>query len=243
MEVLSICAPLFEAKTEEEWIRALEKLAVLYGFEHFLFALTPVAKTAAVGRFLQTTFPPRWRKYFEQQCMAGSDPTVTHCRTKVTPRAWDPEIFSTSQQKRIYAAAATDGLRTGVLLPIHAPHSVTGMFVLTSDRSLSARNTQDIARLLPTLLFLRDSALESGQSYFAQHMMANRPSLTVRELECLIWLATGKSSWDISQILEISEATVNYHIAHVCKKLGTNSRLVAAVRAAQLGLLEPYFTT
>jgi LuxR family transcriptional activator of conjugal transfer of Ti plasmids len=62
--------------------------------------------------------------------------------------------------------------------------------------------------------------------------------LSRREKECLKWASLGKSSWDIGVILEISENTVNFHLKNAMKKLQTNSRLVAVLRAIDLGHLE-----
>lgn len=61
--------------------------------------------------------------------------------------------------------------------------------------------------------------------------------LTAREVECLTWVANGKSSWDISLILGISENTVNFHVKNSMRKLDTSHRTVAAIRALRLGLI------
>lgn len=54
-----------------------------------------------------------------------------------------------------------------------------------------------------------------------------RALLSKREREVLNWLNRGKTSWDISMILNISERTVNYHVGNIMRKLGVNSRLHA----------------
>lgn len=54
-----------------------------------------------------------------------------------------------------------------------------------------------------------------------------RALLSQREREVLKWLNRGKTSWDISMILNISERTVNYHVGNIMRKLGVNSRLHA----------------
>jgi LuxR family quorum-sensing system transcriptional regulator CciR len=63
-------------------------------------------------------------------------------------------------------------------------------------------------------------------------------SLSEREKVCLLWTARGKSSWEIGRILSISENTVAFHIKNAMRKLGSNSRTLAAVKAIQLGLIE-----
>jgi LuxR family transcriptional regulator len=63
------------------------------------------------------------------------------------------------------------------------------------------------------------------------------PTLTDREIEVLRWTAEGKVSVDISDILGITERTVNFHICNCMKKLGATSKTSAAVQAALWGLL------
>jgi DNA-binding CsgD family transcriptional regulator len=55
--------------------------------------------------------------------------------------------------------------------------------------------------------------------------------LSKREREVLNWLTRGKTSWDISVILNISERTVNYHVGNIMRKLGVNSRLLAVAES------------
>ncbi len=63
--------------------------------------------------------------------------------------------------------------------------------------------------------------------------------LSPRERECLLWVARGKTSWEISGILHISEVTVNNMIASARRKLGVASRSQAVARAIALGLIAP----
>jgi DNA-binding CsgD family transcriptional regulator len=62
--------------------------------------------------------------------------------------------------------------------------------------------------------------------------------LSTREKEVLDWVKQGKSSWDISVILGISERTVNFHISNIMQKLGTINRAQAVAVAAHLGFID-----
>ncbi len=62
--------------------------------------------------------------------------------------------------------------------------------------------------------------------------------LSKREIDCLHWAAQGKSSWDISIVLQISTNTVNFHLRNAMEKLETGSRLVAIVKAIRLGFID-----
>jgi DNA-binding CsgD family transcriptional regulator len=56
-------------------------------------------------------------------------------------------------------------------------------------------------------------------------------------MQILSWIATGKSDWQIGQILEISNKTVNYHAENLKRKYGVATRIqvvVAALRDGQI---------
>ena len=61
--------------------------------------------------------------------------------------------------------------------------------------------------------------------------------LTAREQECLQWAAQGKTSWEIGRILNITERTVNFHIANSCEKLQVRTRQAAITMALQGNLI------
>lgn len=58
--------------------------------------------------------------------------------------------------------------------------------------------------------------------------------LSPREKEVLGWLRMGKTSWDVSKILRISERTVNYHVNNIMRKLGVVNRTQAVSVATNL---------
>ncbi|HEY4077298.1 MAG TPA: LuxR C-terminal-related transcriptional regulator [Rhizomicrobium sp.] len=61
--------------------------------------------------------------------------------------------------------------------------------------------------------------------------------LSVRETECLNWVAQGKSDWEIGCILSLSEKTVNAHIERAKHKLGAITRAQALVLALRQNLI------
>lgn len=61
--------------------------------------------------------------------------------------------------------------------------------------------------------------------------------LSKRECEVLDWVSLGKSSWEISQLLGISEHTVKFHVSGILRKLDATSRSQAVAIALQMGML------
>ncbi|WP_274687880.1 helix-turn-helix transcriptional regulator [Spartinivicinus poritis] len=64
------------------------------------------------------------------------------------------------------------------------------------------------------------------------------PNLTKREQEILFWIIQGKSTWDISKILAISERTVKFHLSNIFKKLDAVNRVQAITKALNLNLIQ-----
>ena len=58
--------------------------------------------------------------------------------------------------------------------------------------------------------------------------------MTAREAEVLFWAAQGKSNAEVAIILGMNLPTVKKHVANILGKTGLESRLVAALRAAEL---------
>lgn len=65
------------------------------------------------------------------------------------------------------------------------------------------------------------------------------PRLTTRQLECLSWAQSGKSSFDIGTILGLSPRTVDWHVRDACARLGVRTRVQAVSQAVALGYLAP----
>jgi LuxR family quorum-sensing transcriptional regulator LasR len=63
-------------------------------------------------------------------------------------------------------------------------------------------------------------------------------SLTTREKEVLQWIAVGKSSWEITQIVSCTEAGMNYHCGNIHRKFSVRSRWGALVMALEQGLIQ-----
>ena len=66
-----------------------------------------------------------------------------------------------------------------------------------------------------------------------------RVQLNDREVEALTWVARGKTSAEIAQILGLTKRTVDFHIDNARIKLGATTRTQAVIKAAAGRLIEP----
>ncbi len=66
----------------------------------------------------------------------------------------------------------------------------------------------------------------------------NGLSLTSKETEILKWVKQGKTTWDISTILGISERTVKFHVANILRKLDATTRAHAVAIALERKIID-----
>lgn len=62
--------------------------------------------------------------------------------------------------------------------------------------------------------------------------------LSDREIDCLNWTASGKTSSEIAEIMQLSEHTVNHYLNRATKKLDTVNRTQAVAKALRIGIIK-----
>lgn len=72
----------------------------------------------------------------------------------------------------------------------------------------------------------------------AIHVLRTRTGLSPRQAEALHWIAEGKTSSEISQIMELSFNTVKNHTKDIFTRLGVHSRTAAAACAYRAHIAE-----
>ena len=239
MKSIELFSDLMNYSCAEEWRDRIFQHGNELGYEHSLLAIFPDrnAPIEAEFAFLHSNYSSKWRSKYDDEKMGHVDPTVSHCATKSTPLIWSPDIFSARKQKEMYEEACSHGLRSGVTLPIHGTNGEFGVLCFVADIK-DKKFACDYIRNIPELSCLRDFIFETSLQFMKHAVQAEQlVTLTPRELECLKWSATGKSSWDIGQILHCTEAAVNFHFTNIRFKFGTSTRRQALVKAIRMGII------
>ena len=89
--------------------------------------------------------------------------------------------------------------------------------------------------LTPHLHLALVRALTTVQEF--TRMTASHEALSERQKQILRWINEGKTNWEISQILEMTEKNVKYHIEQIFSKLSVRNRNQAVAKAFLLGIL------
>lgn len=179
-------------------------------------------------------YPEGWRQRYASQGYLARDPSVVHGRRCSTPRVWDEPLFASDPD--IWDEARASGLRHGWFKSTLETGGSGSM--LTLARSAEPLAESELRAHGEKLAWLTHAAhLAFTKVLMPAELREPQCQLTVREIEVLRWTADGKSSSEIADILTISDNTVNFHIKNAIKKLRTNNKTAATVRAAVLGLL------
>jgi DNA-binding response OmpR family regulator/DNA-binding CsgD family transcriptional regulator len=143
-------------------------------------------------------------------------------------------LWSTPQAGRLLAGLVADP--SGVfVLPLRARDWLRGCLdgaaapLTLTDRDGAVIALSFIGRT-PDEVLLRLSREEPALG--VERLRARLP-ITGREAEVLLWLARGKSSRDIGEILGLSHRTVTKHLEGIYAKLGVENRTAASIIAAR----------
>lgn len=241
METIERFAGLMDHDCIETWCDQIFQFGRDMGYESTLLAIYPSIDTLteAANAFLQTNFPSKLVDRYEKMNMGEIDPVVSHCLVKSTPLIVSPEIFTLPKQQKFYEEACSHGIRSGVALPIHGVNGEVGALCFASDTKPGERFMRAASRSIPELSCFRDYILETSSRFMKKRppLTINDIELTSREIECLKWCATGKSTWDIAKLMDCTEATVNFHFTNLRRKFGASSRRMAVIKAMRMGFI------
>lgn len=225
---------LQNAQTADECFQVLSMAARELGFDFCSYGMRTNLPLSNPKTFLLSTYSSEWQQRYAERKYMGIDPIVAHGMTSIAPVVWSEELFHNC--KGFWEDARGHGLKVGWSQSAFDSKGVGGLLSLArSNDPLTPAELRHNAYKLAWLV-------QAGHASMSRLILAGeRPApnvaLTAREIEVLRWSADGKSSADVSEILNISERTVNFHIQNSITKLAVSNRTAAVIKAALLHLL------
>jgi len=243
------CLDVIEAVSKAESVDCLHAICADvcqdHGFDRFIYgARVPTSFVKPYFIFI-SGYPKEWRDHYTANNYMVVDPTVQYCAQNITPMSWDGDSLQKVEDaeiRRFMSEAQDFGINSGVSFPVH---TAQGDFAMLSFASEQAKlvSVQRIQRVLPMGQLFTAYLHEAVRRIFDNDVLAlSKVELTQRERQCLLWATEGKTTWETSQILNISERTVTFHLQNVQGKLGAGNRQQAVARAVSLGIIEPQFS-
>ena len=224
------------AESGEDIRRELEELTELYRFRYFALATVP----SDGGRLftddvLFSSWPAELIHQFDELNLAGG--IIDYVMHSTMPLQLDLEEFAKVVPPEIaeqtQSLLGSYGISRSVIFPVHNKDGSKAKVTFEGNRDFV--DEHDVATL-----HLRSISL------FSRYVdMVNRKPeekhvrfLTVRERECLKWIAGGKTSVEVAEMMALSEHTVTHYLTNAANKLNAANRVHAVAIAMRLKLLD-----
>ena len=193
------------------------------------------------GRFQQfvsvinVSYSTDWLYTYCKRNYADADPVLQSVLSTFHTQVWEQTYKATSFPKQLEfveearSYGLTHGLTTGRLEP---GRGLASFFSFAGgDLDNTVRHKGLLEYLLPLLHRIMVTNVPAPS---ANHTIKG---LSHRELTVLEWMKQGKTNWEISRIIGVSERTVRFHVESIFTKLNVGSRTQAVACAMEQGLL------
>jgi LuxR family quorum sensing-dependent transcriptional regulator len=233
-DVLAFVDGLDRVSSPERVMDAMQRVLCGFGFEFFCFSdfVRPNQKFEEV--MWACRVPPEWLKLYLEKDYARDDPSIRMCKRTVNPFEWREAVYDPEREPRaaeVVQRTHDFGLSNAFLIPIPSPSGCLGNVWIGGYHAELNEQTKTAIHLMALYAFdrIRDLTAPSERE---------KPGLTAREREVLTWVASGKSAWEIGEILRISKRTVDEHAQTAYRKLGAGNRAHAVAIALRDGMIE-----
>ena len=215
----------------------LVEISAELGFSHFALAHHVDLRRASTPAIRIHNYPAELEQYHDDQQLGARDPVHRACQRTAIGFAWSelPDMIQlTPRDRRVLDAAASRGIEEGFTVPAHVPAELSGScsFATARGERLEANNLA-MAQLVGAFAF------QAARQFLKALTPNNAPSPQVsnRERECLVWIARGKTDWEIGTILGISVETVRQYVKHARTRYDVVSRSQLVAHALLAGTI------
>lgn len=234
-DALRLAAEVMTAASEDALVDVLREVCTRMGCSWFALS-HHVDFLAAPGKGVRVhNYPEDWARWFDERGLGACDPVHRASQRRMAGFLWhDMAKFSPPRpgDAAILARARKHGIYDGLTVPAHLPGEAHGSVSFAWKRDAGAS---------PEALMLAQTiapfAFEAARQFAAPQVPANRIALTDRQIECVRWVARGKSDGVIAQIIGLSEDTISEHLKNARARYHAPSRTSLAIRALFDGVI------
>jgi DNA-binding CsgD family transcriptional regulator len=232
--VLEAIEAVDKATTRHGVVAKMKHALASVGRNYFCLNLFPQPDQNFVDAIVACELPPAWLELYLRENFVSVDPSIRHCKKVVLPFSYRDAPYDATREPRaveVVNRARDFGVCNGFIFPIPGPiGSIGDMWVGGTDDPLS-KGDELAVQMLALYAFYKIQQLIHPKA-------GAKVKLSEREREVLTWVAAGKTAWEIGELLNISQRTVEWHIQHAAQKLGARNRMQAVVIAARDRLIE-----
>jgi LuxR family quorum-sensing system transcriptional regulator CciR len=220
-----------EVKAEADLAELLAEISQEMGFSFFALTHHVDMRQAPQPAIRLANYPSDWVDYFDDQKLGVSDPVhrASHLTSVGFPWSRLSSLIElTSRDHEVLELASRRGIGDGFTIPAHVPGESNGScsFATGAGASLDEEH-------LPLAQLVGAFGFEAARRVWRMRNgeLSPRPRLTDRQLDCVVWVARGKSDWEIARILGISHETVIQYLKRARERYGVTKRTMLAIHA------------
>ncbi len=235
---LAYIASLQQAETAEAVCERLLDVTSDFGLTALMAGTVPQPGTPRGKQkehVLLCDWPVEWLERYVARNYVDHDPVVSRMKQLQAPFQWrdaTEEIRIGRSGEAVMGDAGEFKLKDGLAFPLVTLDGQIVMVSLGGERLEMSGMEFGMISLVATYAIGRAMQIATQPERTIEHI-----ELTPRERECLKWAAVGKSEWEISQILGISEHTSEKHLLNAKFKLGAVNRVQAVAEAIRRGYI------
>lgn len=231
---LALLKSISTLATQYDIVRFLKKVTEFYGLRAFLVTRMPNATSHTLqSTSIISSWPADLMARYDQASMMNSSSILSRLRGSVIPFTVDLEERAGAGDSRdidVLALFRSHNMSRFAVFPVADPEGQRGAVSFYGDRPVLSH--QEMLELSMLSIHVFDQLYQNSRG-------GQKPGegLTEREIDCLNWTAAGKTSAEISEILGLSEHTVNHYLNRATRKLDTVNRTQAVAKALRTGII------
>ncbi|BBN83230.1 hypothetical protein PA25_32150 [Pseudoalteromonas sp. A25] len=205
-DALNNSIAMFEAVEQDELLtRTLRDIASNSGYECLAFIDYAPLSTTNYKQYIYGQYSVEVEGYLD------NEEIYTYCKNGIRITSLEKLLATREDIQQLY------------VLPLRGVPGIVGALVFNIPDNFIEFKSIELIDWYWTILspYLLKAAIRCRRSQF---------NITNREKDCLLWASEGKTSWEISQILGISERTVNFHLTNCIEKTQSANRQQAIVK-------------
>jgi len=239
-QTYEVIEKLNRAVTPQDICDGLTRFTSRYGLTSMVACTIPSrherTRDTQSQHLLVSAYPTGWRDRYLDQCYVHIDPVVRRIKRDLSPFLWSEatpfaQEEDSAQVNRLFGDAGEFPLKAGLAVPLITLEGAAATVSLGGEAVDLPPEARGMIAMISTFAIARAIGLRDRER------KRMRAKLTPREVECLKWAADGKTEWEISAILNVSEHTADKHLANAHRKLGAANRAQAVANAIRWGLL------
>ncbi|MBU4527303.1 MAG: LuxR family transcriptional regulator [Hoeflea sp.] len=222
-------------RTEADLSGFLRELATDFGLKGYMVIDIPTAADEKLApRVALSDLPSGFLKDYDSLGLLKNSPIFAGLRRSTAPVIWSIDTIGVDRPSAEVDAArrlfTRHGISTSVYFPVHGANGRRAVLGFVGDRPAIGHTEMGELGIFVMQAYDVYSNLRTETG-------GGTAALTARELEVLHWVACGKTSGEIADIVALSDHTVNSYMNNAMRKLDCVNRTHLVAKAMRLHLI------